>query len=381
MKKEADFYFAQYFKNGLLIALISIFVGLISSSFVDLSITDESSNIIQSQEEIKEKTPETFTSSNPEGVDLILVTDENPKKNDSFVVEFYVDPRDCYEGSPCNLNGIDLQLDFKDANLTYNSFACKNGDVTCSPVYQGEGELYPYIKQSFFVNPGKTIDDKVLLATYTFVKNNDEGLSLDFNKSNTLVALKEYTKSKIKNFKTFFDNNYVLKITLLGVNEDDLTIPVDVEVEDASTGEEITTFENVPFSSSDETVEVDSHDLSVFTGEIDLDVIEYLPDQVNFILNGEKHVPVKWTYMNLFDTDLITEFDLTEKPLLPGDIDRDGGIDTDDIEYIDSVASKLFSRQSTTEKNKADLNYDGKVSITDRSLMIKAMSEATYSDY
>lgn len=111
-------------------------------------------------------------------------------------------------------------------------------------------------------------------------------------------------------------------------------------------------------------------------------------------VKGEKHLTSEFCYQvgqtgPCKDTEYITMpnfiaqtygFDLTGLPLQPGDVSpQDGKVDTTDFTAIKSLMSKLCSELTTQEKLKADLDYNGCVTVKDI-FLIRQTLETRYDE-
>jgi hypothetical protein len=110
------------------------------------------------------------------------------------------------------------------------------------------------------------------------------------------------------------------------------------------------------------TLEVD--DSGVYHGEI-TPTSNYFGHRYRLRIKGPKHL------QSVFPDEFFQaggELDLTSSPLRPGDLDQDGDVDINDLRAI-----KVFST-NPADIALGDVNFDGKLSVFDRGLILITLS-------
>ncbi len=110
----------------------------------------------------------------------------------------------------------------------------------------------------------------------------------------------------------------------------------------------------------------------IFQGNINLSK-EFLNKTVNFWLKGPVHLQRKFENLTIVEGQVL---DLTDKPLLPGDVQlpqtgSDNEISDLDRDYLWSLLQAAGQRRLTAEEIiSSDLDFDGKITSRDMSLLI-----------
>jgi len=118
--------------------------------------------------------------------------------------------------------------------------------------------------------------------------------------------------------------------------------------------------------SNKQTVSLTIDDSGVYHGEISLDD-NYFDHHYRLRIKGPKHLQAVFADV-VFQRN--TELDLTSQPLKPGDLNADGRVDADDIQIIND---RIFSA-SPRAIEQADVNFNQRVDIVDRTLVLNTLS-------
>jgi len=118
-------------------------------------------------------------------------------------------------------------------------------------------------------------------------------------------------------------------------------------------------------------VEVKVDDNGVYHGEIPLST-DYFGHHYRLRVRGPKHKQIAFSDV-IFK--LGEELDLTGRPLPPGDISAEfGKIDTNDLQAIDNILAVRMFSTLPADLDLADLNFDKKIDLFDRTLILNTLS-------
>lgn len=119
-------------------------------------------------------------------------------------------------------------------------------------------------------------------------------------------------------------------------------------------------------ASDKQVINLNVDDSGIYHGEISLND-NYFNHHYRLRIKGPKHLQA--VFVDVFFQPN-TELDLTDQPLKPGDLNADSKVDSGDIQIIND---RIFSNSPTAIKL-ADVNFDQKVDIIDRTLVLNTLS-------
>jgi len=115
-----------------------------------------------------------------------------------------------------------------------------------------------------------------------------------------------------------------------------------------------------------QSVSLNVDDSGVYHGELSLDG-NYFNHHYRLRIKGPKHLQAVFADV-VFQAN--TELDLTDQPLKPGDLNADSKVNSSDIQIIND---RIFSANPTAIKQ-ADVNFDQRIDILDRTLVLNTLS-------